>query len=67
MTDSFTITVRRIGTDEIAHRETYEGESLAAEHRASTVWNCPQFAGCPDRFRLKLHKKGDKRPYMTIG
>jgi hypothetical protein len=70
-TADFTITVRRLGVDEIVYREQFTGTQHQAERRASDIWMPqrlpPDFATYPERFRLKLFRKGERKPVLTIG
>lgn len=61
----FTITVRQLHVG-IAYRETYEGTQFEAERRASHIWTGYCSGADVGRYELKLHRKDERSPRVTI-
>jgi hypothetical protein len=62
----YKIVVRENASKDNVYTEDYEGEKYEVERRAGHIWNSP-YASMPDRYRLYVFEKGQKRQFMTIG
>jgi hypothetical protein len=52
----------------VVKRERFNAATdLAAERIAGDAWNAPYSIAEPGRYRLKLYRSGERRPFHTIG
>lgn len=62
----YLIVVRELASKDIVHSESFEGDQHEVGRRAGSVW-MPPYSTNPDRYRLYVFEKGQKRCLMTIG
>lgn len=62
----YLIVVRELASKDIVHSESFEGDQQGVERRAGSVW-MPPYSTSPDRYRLYVFEKGQKRHFMSIG